>query len=134
MVLLGLFGLILIRLLESLFYDPLTEYFKNSIAWFEVFDSTKSLKFYIHTSIRFFLNTLFSLIIIKGFFDNKAALTYLKLSLIVITPMLAFYFFSIQTHNESSLRLFYTRRLLIQPMLGILAFLTFYYLDLTEDS
>ena len=131
----GIIGLFFIRAFEtSLFYDPLTDHLKKSVELTEVIHLTKTIKFYFDTCIRYMLNTFFCAIIILGFFGRRLSVTFTKYTLFALIPLVIIYYLGIQAHNRYSMGLFYFRRILIQPMLGILAFLTFYYLEITEKS
>lgn len=123
-------GLILIRLNEeSLFYDPLLYYFKNSyeVTLLEI-DITKHL---ISVTIRYGINTLLSIGIIYMLFNKKS---YIKISGIVFligwVIFLPIYYLFINTEFEYSLMIgFYIRRFLIQPIIGIILILALFYLE-----
>ncbi|MFV0530494.1 MAG: exosortase F system-associated membrane protein [Flavobacteriales bacterium] len=123
-------GLILIRLNEeSLFYDPLLYYFKNSyeVTLLEI-DITKHL---ISVTIRYGINTLLSIGIIYMLFNKK---NYIKISGIVFligwVIFLPIYYLFINTEFEYSLMIgFYIRRFLIQPIIGIILILALFYLE-----
>ena len=128
----GLIGLVLIRGLEVLFYDPLTLFFKNNLNWPEALEATRNIKFYFNAGLRFGLNLFFSALIVRGFFGMDQVRSFLKIGLILGLPILALYHYAIINHEEGELVLFYVRRIVIQPFYGIIGFMTLLYLEKTE--
>lgn len=128
-VLLGISGLIGIRVLESqLFYDPFLEYFKYSgegkifpeINWWSM---TASYVF------RFLLNLICSLVVIQFLFRKKAW-TLQAGVLILLVFVIVFPIYLICIHNQfeiGEMFVFYIRRFVIQPLTLLLIIPSFYY-------
>lgn len=125
-----------VRAFENvLFYDPFSAYFKNdylNLAFpdFEFWPLLGSM------TLRFGLNTAFSLGIIQILFQDKkltqfAAVLYAVFFVLLIVP-----FFVLVTFGEQHqyFVLFYLRRFLIQPLLVLLFVPAFYYQRLTQKS
>ncbi len=128
-VILGLAGLIAVRSLEDkLFFDPFLAYFKDELKAnaFPKFDDTKLILSYL---LRFFLNLIFSTIIIQNLFRNKIwTKQAVVLMLIVFAIVFPIYLYCIYTYFEiGNLFAFYIRRFVIQPMTLLLIVPIFYY-------
>lgn len=128
-VLLGVFGLIGVRFLESqLFYDPFLNYFHeaNRHASFPTFDWGKLV---ISHFFRFGLNVLFSALIVQFMFRNKQwTLQAVLLMLIVFAITFPLYLYCVYTRFEVGyLFSFYMRRFVIQPLVVLLIIPIFYY-------
>ncbi|MFN3020181.1 exosortase F system-associated membrane protein [Chryseobacterium sp. TY3] len=128
-VILGLAGLIVVRSLEDkLFFDPFLAYFKDELKAnaFPKFDDTKLIFSYL---LRFFLNLIFSTIIIQNLFRNKIwTKQAVVLMLIVFAIVFPIYLYCIYTYFEiGNLFAFYIRRFVIQPMTLLLIVPIFYY-------
>jgi len=125
-----LFGLlILVRAYENdLFDDPLIRFFKvdHSTQMLPEFDKWKLL---INVTLRFFINTVISLLILWFIFMKKeiikiSALLYLAVFLVLLT---AFIFLIFSKEIGGHLALFYVRRFLIQPIFLLLLIPAFYF-------
>lgn len=128
-VILGIFGLISIRMLEDqFFYDPFLYYFHeaNKHAEFPTFEWMKLVLNYI---FRFLLNLIFSAIVVHFIFKNKEwTLQAIILMLIVFAITLPIYLYCIHTKFEVGyLFSFYMRRFVIQPLTLLLIIPLFYY-------
>lgn len=128
-VIVGVFGLVAIRMLEEqLFYDPFLQYFheadKNAV--FPDFEWTKLIVSYI---FRFLLNLFFSVMIIYFMFKNKIWTFHAAVLIaIVFVITLPIYLYCIHTRFEVGyLFSFYMRRFVIQPLTLLLVIPLFYY-------
>ena len=121
--------LALLRFWETeLFYDPFILFFKSDYLYLDqpLFEKGKLL---LHTSIRYWLNSVISLLILYiAFFDENimkfALLLYFVLFLILF---IGFYWILDHLKQENYLILFYLRRFLIQPLLVLILLPAFYY-------
>ena len=128
-VILGIFGLIGVRIVEDqLFYDPFLHYFHeaNKNAKFPDFDWLKLVVNYV---FRFLLNLIFSAMVIHFIFRNKEwTVQAIILMLIVFVITLPIYLYCIHTKFEIGyLFSFYMRRFVIQPLTLLLLIPLFYY-------
>ena len=128
-VILGVFGLISIRMLEDrIFYDPFLYYFHeaNKHAAFPDFEWTKLILSY---AFRFLLNLFFSAVVVYFIFKNKEwTIQAIILILIVFAITLPIYLYCIHTKFEIGyLFSFYMRRFVIQPLILLLIIPLFYY-------
>ncbi|MEC5394161.1 exosortase F system-associated membrane protein [Bergeyella sp. RCAD1439] len=129
MVLVGISGLILVRVMEDrLFYDPFLEYFHSS-ASSEAFPSVDWLRLIVGHFFRFFLNLFFSLIVIHFMFGNprwtKQAALLLGIVFGVTFPL---YLYCVGSQFAvGQLFSFYVRRFVIQPLFLLLLVPMFYY-------
>lgn len=128
-VVVGIVGLIAVRVFEDrLFYDPFLNYFheiKKGLH-FPDFEWGKLIASHL---FRFFLNLLFSCLIIQFWFKNKQW-TIQGAILILIVFMITFpiYLFCISERFEvGQLFSFYMRRFVIQPLILLLIIPMFYY-------
>ena len=129
LVILGVFGLIGIRILEErLFYDPFLGYFheaQKNIP-FPPFEWGKLIAGYF---FRFVLNLFFSCLIIHFWFRNRQW-TIQGAILITIIFLITFpiYLYCIYDRFEIGYLLsFYMRRFVIQPLILLLIIPMFYY-------
>ena len=129
LVIIGVFGLISVRALESrIFYDPFLNYFHeaNKNLPFPDFEWGKLIAGYI---FRFILNLIFSCLIIHFWFKNKEW-TIQGAILITIIFLITFpiYLYCIYDKFEIGyLFSFYMRRFVIQPLILLLIIPMFYY-------
>ncbi len=125
---LGLF-LVLIRMFENeLFYDPLLSFFKldynnNPLPEFN------SIKLLGNVALRFWLNSIISLLILWVAFKDKGILKLSGFLYVVffVILMIAFSYFLFYSDTKSFLPLFYVRRFLIQPILLLVLLPAFYF-------
>ncbi|SHE68661.1 exosortase F system-associated membrane protein [Chryseobacterium takakiae] len=128
-VILGVFGLIAVRVLEDrLFYDPFLDYFRevNKNQHFPDFEWGKLIA---GNLFRFFLNLFFSCLIIHFWFNNKRwTIQGAFLMVIVFAITFPIYLYCISDRFESGyLFSFYMRRFVIQPLILLLIIPLFYY-------
>jgi exosortase F-associated protein len=113
---------------DSLFYDPLLNYFKSD--YFNLpLPEIDNLQLFIGLFFRYFLNTLFSLAIIYVIFKDIQAVKFasiLYLLFFVILAVIFFYMLSFFGEGHK-MTLFYIRRFLIQPIFLLLFLPAFYY-------
>jgi len=125
-----LFGvLVLVRMFASeLFYDPLIAFFKSNYheASLPNFDFWKLLA---NVSLRFWINSVFSIVILWVLFKKKSILQFSGwLFLLVFLVLTIFFSVIIQTSETNNyILLFYVRRFLIQPILILLLIPAFYF-------
>lgn len=126
-VFLFVLGLVLIRFFEGrLFYDPFLTFFKTDFQNKSIPDYN-FFKLFANLTLRFFLNSIFSLGLIYVLFQNKQILKLsIGLYLLFYVVLITLFFLEISFFNDFLL-LFYTRRFLIQPILLILFIPAFYY-------
>ena len=125
-IIVSCFGLI--RAFENqLFYDPFLNYFESDFKNLP-FPQVDVLKLLCGLLFRFFLNTIFSIILIYTLFPDKEILkfsifiyTFFLLLLFVMFFMILFYF------PDGNWLLFYVRRFIIQPIFVLLFIPAFYY-------
>lgn len=129
LVILGVFGLIGVRILEErLFYDPFLGYFheaQKNIP-FPPFEWGKLIAGYL---FRFVLNLFFSCLVIHFWFRNRQW-TIQGAILITIIFLITFpiYLYCIYDRFEIGYLLsFYMRRFVIQPLILLLIIPMFYY-------
>lgn len=129
LVILGVFGLISVRILEGeIFYDPFLSYFhlanKNAL-----FPDFETLKLVLNYTFRFLLNLIFSALIVHFIFKNKDwTIQAIVLMVIVFAITLPIYLYCIHTKFEIGyLFSFYMRRFVIQPLILLLIIPLFYY-------
>lgn len=128
-VIVGIFGLISVRMLESkIFYDPFLSYFHiaNKNAYFPDFEWFKLIVNYL---LRFLFNLILSAIIVHFIFKSKQwTLQAMVLMLIVFAITFPIYLYCIHTKFEVGyLFSFYMRRFVIQPLTLLLIIPLFYY-------
>ena len=121
--------LVLIRVFEeTLFYDPFLNYFKDEYAHLP-FPEINIFKLFFSLGIRFYLNSVISLLLLYVIFKDKqivkfSALLYMVLGSVL---MISFIFILISFGEENKMTLFYIRRFLIQPIFILLFIPGFYY-------
>lgn len=128
-------GLVSVRAFEAVFYDPLREYFTSDYMKKPV-PQVDRMMFFLHTTLRYILNTALSLFIIRLLFDN---INYVKWGVYLfagayVLLMPVYLWFPGHAGSESAFALFYIRRFLIQPVLGMLLIPAFYYLENTDKK
>ncbi|MDL1913762.1 MAG: exosortase F system-associated protein [Bergeyella sp.] len=128
MVLAGISGLIGVRGLEDkIFYDPFLDLFRRTDRkfFFPDFDSTRLI---LNSLFRFFLNLVFSVIVIQGIFWKKtwtSQAAFLMAAVFMIT--FPIYVYCIETQfSLGYLFAFYVRRFVIQPLVLLLLIPLFY--------
>ncbi|UPQ74862.1 exosortase F system-associated membrane protein [Chryseobacterium nepalense] len=135
-VILGVFGLIAVRVFEDrLFYDPFLDYFHeaNKNQHFPDFVWGKLMAGHL---FRFFLNLFFSCLIIHFWFNNKRwTIQGALLMVIVFAITFPIYLYCISDRFELGyLFSFYMRRFVIQPLILLLIIPLFYYRRYTFEN
>lgn len=124
----GIIGLLLIRAFESqLFYDPLYQFYKadyltQSLPEFDKFKLLGAI------SLRYFLNTVFSLVIIVALFPGKNVLkicTWVYFIFFIVGIVL--FYIVLEFFADQIFGLFYIRRFLIHPVLLLLIVPALFY-------
>lgn len=122
-------GLVCIRAFENeLFYDPYLIFFKNDYLYIDS-PRREVAKLVFFTSLRYGLNTLFSLGILYVAFKDKGIIKFslVLFALAYLVLMTAFLYFVITPRQEDYYLFFNVRRFLIQPVFLILFLPAFYY-------
>ena len=122
-------GLILIRAFETdLFYDPFLEFFKNDYLYLDApaFNVFKLITF---TTLRYILNTIFSLGIIYFVFRDKDVFKFSSFfyAIAYVILIIIFLYLVLGAKQDNYFILFNIRRFLIQPILLLLLLPAFYY-------
>ncbi|WP_411556565.1 exosortase F system-associated membrane protein [Lutibacter sp. TH_r2] len=120
---------------RSFLYDPLTEYFNFSYLN-EGFPDINKLKYFGTVTVRYFLNSVISLLIIFVFFNNKKVV-FLALKIYVFLFLLLNLIFFIELNfnfSNTYLVLFYVRRFLIHPLLLLILLPAFYYQQIAKKN
>ena len=130
--------LILIRgFEESLFYDPLTQFFK-SVRSYDQLPEFETVKLLANVVLRFLLNTIVSLGVLWVIFKNKdvvkiSALLYCVLFVLLFILFSYLLFLKhapteiVSNEPNSFMSLFYVRRFLIHPIILLVLVPAFYY-------
>ena len=121
--------LILIRAYEdTLFYDPFLNYFKDEYAHL-AFPKINIFKLFFSLGIRFYLNSVISLLLLYIIFKDNQIVKFSALLYMILGSILMISFIFILTFfgEESKMTLFYIRRFLIQPIFILLFIPAFYY-------
>jgi exosortase F-associated protein len=129
LALLFVFLLALVRAYEdSLFYDPLLNFFKSDYYNLPL-PEIDNFQLFIGLLFRYFLNTLFSLAIIHVLFKDIEAVKFAALMYLIffVILVLIFFFTLCFFGEENKMALFYIRRFLIQPIFLLLFLPAFYY-------
>ena len=128
-VILGIFGLIGVRILEDkIFYDPFLNYFHAANKSTQIPDF-EWIKLILNYLFRFSLNLILSAIVVHFIFNNKKwTIQAVVLMLIVFAITFPIYLYCISTNFEiGHLFSFYMRRFVIQPLILLLIIPMFYY-------
>jgi len=121
--------LVSIRLFEDvLFHDPLVSFYKSNFTTMDPPDLEK-WKLIGLTSLRYFMNTILSLLILFLAFPKKSILKFSGLfyGLAFVVLIGVFYALLSPLETENYMFLFYVRRFLIQPLFLLLLLPAFYY-------
>jgi len=115
-------------IIEPCFYDPLITYFKNDYLHKSI-PSLHISKYLFNIFLRYFLNTILSLIIIYLVFKNLKSLIFSVKFYLVAFLILTFTLFLVLKFNftENYIFLFYVRRFLIHPLFLFILLPAFYY-------
>jgi hypothetical protein len=121
--------LVLIRAFEdSLFYDPFLNYYKDEYAHLP-FPQINILKLFFSLGMRFYLNSVISLILLYVIFKDKQIVKFTAFLYMILGSVLMISFIFILNFfgEENKMTLFYIRRFLIQPIFILLFIPAFYY-------
>lgn len=120
--------LILIRAYEeTLFYDPFLSYFKDEYAHLP-FPQINIIKLFFSVGIRFYLNSIISVLLLYVIFKDKQIVKFsLLLYMILGSVLMISFIFTLTFFPHEKMTLFYIRRFLIQPMFILLFIPAFYY-------
>jgi len=128
----GVLALIAVRYFQHhLFYDPLIAFFHGDFEG-NPLPEFNTTHYVIHLVLRYSLNVLISLGIIAWFFRNRqhvqlSALVYGAVGIILFILLLIWLQ---DTESTSHVALFYTRRMLMHPLLLFVLFPALYFQDL----
>lgn len=128
--------LVLIRTFEqTLFYDPLLDYFKTENAHLP-FPKFNVFKLFFSLGMRFYLNSVISLLLLYVLFKDTKIVKFSALLYVVLGSVLMISFIFILNFfaEENKLVLFYIRRFLIQPIFILLFIPAFYYQKKSKGS
>ena len=130
----ALLGLILVRAFEDdLFYDPFLDFFKIDYQN-KPLPNVDQFLLFLNLLLRYALNTVLSLIIIRLLFTEKQLMIFSAYLFIFLFVILIIFFFGLLHFSKEPdyLILFYIRRFLIQPLFLVLFIPAFYYQQLTR--
>jgi exosortase F-associated protein len=122
-------GLLWVRAFEDwLFYDPYLSFFQNDYLYIDS-PRREVAKLVFFTTLRYGLNTLFSLGVIYAVFVDKGII---KFSVVIygvayLVLVAAYLYFVIHPRQEDYYLFFNVRRFLIQPVFLLLLLPAFYY-------
>ncbi|WP_037316832.1 exosortase F system-associated protein [Salegentibacter sp. Hel_I_6] len=127
--------LVLVRLFEhQLFYDPLIDFYRYG--GYLAMDVPQIIfpKLLLNVSLRYWLNTIISLVILYVSFRDKnivkfAALLFALLFGIGLATFTVLYY---NLNSENVMGLFYVRRFLIHPLFILILLPAFYYYRLKK--
>lgn len=121
--------LVLIRAFEdTLFYDPFLNYYKDEYAHLP-FPQINIFKLFFSLGMRFYLNSVISLILLYIIFKDKQIVKFTAFLYMILGSvlMISFIFMLNFFGEENKMTLFYIRRFLIQPIFILLFIPAFYY-------
>ena len=118
----------IIRAYESqLFYDPFLAYFDSEFKNLP-FPQVDVLKLFGGLLLRYFLNTILSLVLIYSLFQDSDIIKFSSFLFVFFLVLLLGIFFSILAYfPDANWLLFYVRRFIIQPIFLLLFIPAFYY-------
>jgi exosortase F-associated protein len=110
------------------FYDPLHEFFKNEYLYNSV-PSMEIGRYFLHLFLRYLLNTLLSLAVIKLIFKDKSTLVFaFKFYVIAFVVLSLLLYFMLKFElTINYMFIFYVRRFLIQPLFLFILLPAIYY-------
>ena len=124
----ALLALVAVRAFEQkMFYDPFLNFFKTEFQGKSLPDY-EGFKLFLNTFLRYFLNTIFSILLIYQIFKQKKLIVFVSWLYLFLFVVLAIIYFGLLYYKTSDyLVLFYVRRFLIQPLFLVLFIPAFYY-------
>lgn len=112
---------------NSLFYDPFLEYFESDFKNL-AFPHVAVFKLFGGLLLRYFLNTVLSLLLIYTLFRDRDILKFSTFLYVFFMVVLFVLFFVILNYfPNGNWLLFYVRRFIIQPIFVLLFIPAFYY-------
>lgn len=127
--------LILVRLFEHhLFYDPLIDFYRYGGHLAMKVPEIIFSKLLLNISLRYWLNTLISLIILFVSFRDKNIVKFAALlfALLFAIALIAFSVLYFNLNSQNVMGLFYVRRFLIHPLFILILLPAFYYYRLKK--
>lgn len=124
-----IFAFALLRYFEKeLFYDPFLDYFQRDYLD-KPFPSFESFKLFWSMFFRYFVNSLFSIIVFYSLFKDKSIIKFTTVlySLLFVVLISSFFFVVLVLNENYNFLLFYLRRFLIQPLFLVLFIPAFYF-------
>lgn len=121
--------LVLIRAFEdTLFYDPFLNYYKSEYSRLP-FPEINILKLFFSLGMRFYLNSVISLLLLYVIFKDTKIVKFSILLYMILGSVLMISFIFVLTFfgEENKMTLFYIRRFIIQPIFILLFIPGFYY-------
>jgi len=124
----ALLALVAVRAFEqNLFYDPFLNFFKTEFQG-KSLPNYEGFKLFLNLFLRYFLNTIFSILLIYQIFKQKKLIVFVSWLYLFLFVVLAIIYFGLLYYKTSDyLVLFYVRRFLIQPLFLVLFIPAFYY-------
>jgi exosortase F-associated protein len=124
----ALLALVAVRAFEQkMFYDPFLNFFKTEFQGKSLPDY-EGFKLFLNTFLRYFLNTVFSILLIYQIFKVKKLVVFVSWLYLFLFVVLAIIYFGLLYYKTYDyLVLFYVRRFLIQPLFLVLFIPAFYY-------
>ncbi|NBL63804.1 exosortase F system-associated protein [Flavobacterium sp. NST-5] len=117
----------LIRMFETSYYDPFLVYFKGDYTNLP-YPEFNGLKLFLSLLLRYFLNSVVTLILIQILFKDKNLTKFAGILLVIFLMILMVAFFILaNSENTQQSFLFYVRRFLIQPLFAILFLPAIFY-------
>ena len=127
--------LVLIRFFEKQFLnDGLIDFFHHAYLK-EDLPAVPAVRVLVTDSLRFWLNAVISMAILYTWFKQTDLLKFLLLIYLVVFVVVAawFYYDLIHYREGEYIRLFYLRRILIQPLLLFLLIPALYYQQKSQE-
>lgn len=123
-------SLVAVRVFQHLFYDPLIDFYHSSYQN-EPLPDLSFFKYLFHQLLRFGINCIISLGIIWIIFRNKLHLKFAMwvFALAGILALALVAVFISLNNPDFHMLLFYSRRILMQPILVFLLIPAFYFQD-----
>ena len=134
LVVLLIFLLVLIRAFQDeLFYDPYLQFFQNDFLYIDS-PRREVFKLTLSTTLRFILNTVLSLGIIKLLLIDKSIVKFSAMlyGIAYVILLILFLCFVLNPRQEDYYIFFNIRRFLIQPIILIVLLPAFYYYKLKQ--
>jgi len=124
----ALLALVAVRAFEQkMFYDPFLNFFKTEFQG-KSLPNYEGFKLFLNLFLRYFLNTIFSILLIYQIFKQKKLIVFVSWLYLFLFVVLAIIYFGLLYYKTSDyLVLFYVRRFLIQPLFLVLFIPAFYY-------